>query len=116
MPISGFSHSASLETYVQQGLVKDAAIAKDFVVQMLSQNLKYTDAAFVLLYFPAAQHSWHGMLLLIIIYTLVTLLTMIAMVILGYYGLAFLKIEKLEKYMYALGGLTLLICGAVMVL
>lgn len=68
-----------------------------------------------LLYFPAAQHSWHGMLLLIIIYTLVTLLTMVAMVILGYYGLAFLKTEKIEKYMHALGGLTLLICGAGMV-
>jgi sulfite exporter TauE/SafE len=68
-----------------------------------------------LLYFPAARHSWNGMLLLIITYTLVTLLTMIAMVILGYYGLAFLKTDKLEKYMHALGGLTLLICGAGMV-
>ncbi|MBC7588709.1 MAG: urease accessory protein UreF [Chitinophagaceae bacterium] len=54
LPIGGFSHSASLETYVQQGLVKDAAIAKDFVVQMLSQNLKYTDAAFVSLAYDAA--------------------------------------------------------------
>ncbi len=68
-----------------------------------------------LLYFPAAQHSWHGMLLLIVIYTLFTLLTMIAMVVLGYYGLAFLKTDKLEKYMHALGGLTLLICGTGMV-
>lgn len=68
-----------------------------------------------LLYFPAAQHSWHGMLLLIIIYTLVTLLTMLAMVILGYYGLAFLKTEKLERHMHALGGLTLFVCGAGMV-
>jgi len=68
-----------------------------------------------LLYFPAAQHSWHSMLLLIIIYTLVTLLTMIGMVVLGYYGVAFLKTEKLEKYMHALGGLTLFICGAGMV-
>jgi hypothetical protein len=68
-----------------------------------------------LLYFPAAQHSWNGMLLLIIVYTLVTLFTMIGMVILGYYGLAFFKTDKLEKYMHALGGLTLLICGAGMV-
>jgi urease accessory protein len=54
LPIGGFSHSAGLETYVQQGLVKDAASAKEFVVQMLSQNLKYTDAAFVSLVYKSA--------------------------------------------------------------
>jgi sulfite exporter TauE/SafE len=68
-----------------------------------------------LLYFPAAQHSWYGMMLLIIIYTLCTLIAMITMVVLGYYGLAFIKTDKLEKYMHALGGLTLLICGVGMV-
>lgn len=68
-----------------------------------------------LLYFPAAQHSWHGMLLLIIVYTTFTLLTMICMVILGFYSISFFKIDKLEKYMHALGGLTLFICGAGMV-
>jgi hypothetical protein len=65
-----------------------------------------------LLFFPAAQHSWHGMLLLILVYTLFTLLTMVAMVMLGYYSISFFKTEKLEKYMHALGGLTLFICGA----
>lgn len=54
LPIGGFSHSAGLETYVQQGLVKDTISAKEFVVQMLSQNLRYTDAAFVSLVFEAA--------------------------------------------------------------
>jgi urease accessory protein len=54
LPIGGFSHSAGLETYVQQGLVKDAASAKEFVVQMLSQNLKYTDASFVSLVYESA--------------------------------------------------------------
>jgi hypothetical protein len=68
-----------------------------------------------LLYYPAAQHSWHGMFLLILVYTLFTLATMIVMVILGYYGIAFLKTEKLERFMHALGGLTLFICGAGMV-
>jgi sulfite exporter TauE/SafE len=68
-----------------------------------------------LLYYPAAQHSWQGMLLLILVYTLVTLATMVAMVVLGYYGIAFFKTEKLEKFMYALGGLTIFICGAGMV-
>lgn len=57
LPIGGFSHSAGLETYVQQGLVKDTASAKEFVVQMLSQNLRFTDAAFVSLVFDAASKN-----------------------------------------------------------
>ena len=65
-----------------------------------------------LLYFPAAQNSWWGMGLLIIIYTLVTLLTMLTLVLSGFYGIAFIKTEKLERYVHALGGLTLFICGA----
>ena len=68
-----------------------------------------------LLYYPAAQHSWQGMLLLILVYTLCTLATMIVMVVLGYYGITFLKTEKLERFMHALGGLTLFICGAGMI-
>ncbi|MEP7144423.1 MAG: hypothetical protein ABI707_16175 [Ferruginibacter sp.] len=65
-----------------------------------------------LLYFPAAQNSWRGMAILIGIYTIVTLMTMLTMVLLGYYGIAFVKTEKLERYVHALGGLTIFICGA----
>ncbi len=54
LPIGGFSHSAGLETYVQQGLVKDKVSANEFVVQMLSQNIRYTDAALVALAYDAA--------------------------------------------------------------
>ncbi len=68
-----------------------------------------------LLYYPAAQHSWSGMLLLILVYTFFTLATMIVMVVLGYYGISFFKTEKLERFMHALGGLTIFICGAGMV-
>ena len=68
-----------------------------------------------LLYFPAAKNSFNGMLILIAVYTLITLLTMLAMVTMGFYGLSFLKTEKLERYMHALGGLTIFICGAGMV-
>lgn len=68
-----------------------------------------------LLYFPAAKNSWYGMFILIIVYTFFTLATMVVMVILGYYGLAFTKTEKLERYVHAIGGLTLFICGAGMV-
>ena len=68
-----------------------------------------------LLYFPAAQNSLSDMLLMIGVYTMVTLATMIFMVILGFYGISIFKINKLEKYMHALGGLTIFICGAGMV-
>ena len=65
-----------------------------------------------LLYFPAAQHSWMGMTILIVVYTFFTLATMVTMVLLGYYGIAFIKTEKIERYVHAIGGLTIFICGA----
>jgi threonine/homoserine/homoserine lactone efflux protein len=68
-----------------------------------------------LLSFPAARHSFDSMLLLIIVYTLITMLTMVVMVGLGFYGISILKTEKVEKYMHAMGGATIFICGAGMV-
>jgi urease accessory protein len=53
LPVGGFAHSAGLETYVQLGIVKDAATAKAFVTGMLSQNIHYTDAAMVSLVYDA---------------------------------------------------------------
>lgn len=57
LPIGGFSHSAGLETYVQHGIVKDKGSAKDFMVAQLSQNIFYTDAAFVSLAYAAAESA-----------------------------------------------------------
>lgn len=68
-----------------------------------------------LLYFPAAKSSLTGMIWLISVYTLFTLLTMSAMVCAGYYGLSLLKLEKLERYVHALGGMTIFICGVGMI-
>jgi urease accessory protein len=45
LPIGGYAHSGGLETYVQQGLVHNPATARDFIEQMLSTNIHYTDAA-----------------------------------------------------------------------
>jgi membrane protein DedA with SNARE-associated domain len=64
-----------------------------------------------LLSYPAAQHAWYGMLLLIIVYTAATLCTMLIMVLISYYGLSFVKTDKLEKYMHPIAGLTVCICG-----
>lgn len=57
LPIGGFSHSAGLETYVQQKLVRDKITATAFITEMLSRNLQYTDAAFVSLAYAAAVNS-----------------------------------------------------------
>jgi threonine/homoserine/homoserine lactone efflux protein len=68
-----------------------------------------------LLTYPAVQHSTFGMVILVVTFTLFTLLTMITMVLLGYYGFSFLKTSRLEKYVHALGGFTIFICGLGMV-
>ncbi len=47
LPVGGFSHSAGLETYVQLGLVNGKETATAFITQMLSQSLRYNDAAFL---------------------------------------------------------------------
>jgi sulfite exporter TauE/SafE len=64
-----------------------------------------------LLYFPAAQASWWGMALLIFMYSFFTLVTMAVVVASGYYGMHFFKAEALEKYMHAISGLTIFVCG-----
>lgn len=53
LPIGGFAHSASLETYVQQGRVKDAAGAGLFIRQMLQQNYRYNEGYYFL-------QAWHA--------------------------------------------------------
>lgn len=68
-----------------------------------------------LLYFPAAKNSLTGMIALVVVYTVCTLAAMVLMVGFGFFGLSFFKTEKLERYMHALGGLTLFLCGAGMV-
>ena len=54
LPIGGFSHSAGLETYVQEGIVSDKKSAIEFVSLQLFQNIFFTDAAFVSMAYDAA--------------------------------------------------------------
>jgi urease accessory protein len=53
LPIGGFTHSAGLETYVHNGIVTNAASAKEFIMQMLVENIQYNDASFLSLAFDA---------------------------------------------------------------
>lgn len=55
LPIGGYAHSNGLETYVQKGLVSDAMTSESFVRNMLSNNIRYNDAAFVCLSYRAAE-------------------------------------------------------------
>lgn len=57
LPIGSFSHSAGLETYVQEKLITNKIEAKKFVTEQLSQNLYHTDAALVSLAYNAAQSN-----------------------------------------------------------
>jgi sulfite exporter TauE/SafE len=68
-----------------------------------------------LLFAPGAQHSLSGMITLIACYTFFTLLTMIVMVTFGLKGIAISNTEKLEKYIHAIAGGTIFICGVGMV-
>ena len=54
LPVGGFSHSAGLETYVQTGIVEDLNSAREFIVQQLTRNIFYSDAAYMSLAFDAA--------------------------------------------------------------
>ncbi|MBU3713732.1 MAG: urease accessory protein UreF [Ferruginibacter sp.] len=54
LPIGGFSHSAGLETYVQNGKVNDETTAKYFLEEMISKNIFYNDAAFFYRTYDAA--------------------------------------------------------------
>ena len=57
LPIGGYSHSAGLETYVQNGRVNNPETARTFITEMLSRNVRYTDAAFVSLAYDAANQN-----------------------------------------------------------
>jgi len=55
LPIGGYTHSNGLETYVQEGIVHNVESAKEFVTNMLRQNIKYNDAAIMVRAYRAAE-------------------------------------------------------------
>ena len=57
LPIGGYAHSSVLETYVQKGIVRDKKSAHEFIKEMISTNLHFTDAAFMSLSYDAAEEN-----------------------------------------------------------
>ncbi len=70
-----------------------------------------TEPLLPLLFYSGTQRSYLEVIVLITVFALCTVLTMLTMVLLGIYGYSFYDTEKLERYVHAIGGLVITICG-----
>jgi ABC-type nickel/cobalt efflux system permease component RcnA len=69
------------------------------------------EALIPLLMYPASQHSWWGVSLVVIAFAVTTILTMLAIVYLAVRGLERLPLKAAERYTHALAGAALSVCG-----
>lgn len=65
-----------------------------------------------LLMFPAANESTWGVALVAAVFSLVTIATMLVLVLALGYGLSAAPLRRIERYSHAVAGLTLTVCGA----
>lgn len=68
-----------------------------------------------LLFYSGTKRSIPEVVVLISVFTVSTVLTMLGMVLLGVYGYSFFNTDKLERYVHAIGGAVVTICGFGMV-
>ncbi|NIG56600.1 hypothetical protein [Chitinophaga sp. Cy-1792] len=68
-----------------------------------------------LLFYSGAHRSATEIIVLITVFALSTVATMLAMVLIGCYGYSFIKTDKLERYVHAIGGAVVTMCGIGMV-
>ena len=61
--------------------------------------------------YPAAKHSFTGVVLVALAFGLTTVLTMLAIITLSSWGVGFLKLGKLERYVHALAGAMIFVSG-----
>jgi ABC-type nickel/cobalt efflux system permease component RcnA len=64
-----------------------------------------------LLMYPASQHSWWGLTVVVMTFGAVTIATMLTVVYLGSRGLECLPLDTAERYSHALAGAALSLCG-----
>lgn len=64
-----------------------------------------------LLFYSGSHRSLTEVILIIMVFTITTVLTMLAMVLLGIYGYSFFKTDRLERYVHAIGGGVVTLCG-----
>jgi nickel/cobalt exporter len=69
------------------------------------------EALIPLLMYPASQHSWWGVSLVVVAFAVTTILTMLAIVYLAVRGLERLPLKAAERYTHALAGAALSVCG-----
>ena len=68
-----------------------------------------------LLFYSGLNRSALEIGVIITVFAISTVLTMLIMVLLGLYGFSFFKTNKLERYMHAMSGAVVTVCGAGMV-
>jgi nickel/cobalt transporter (NicO) family protein len=64
-----------------------------------------------ILMYPAAEQSVSGMVLVTAVFSLTTIGTMLAIVLLSISGIKFFPMQRMERYMHAIAGATILLCG-----
>jgi nickel/cobalt exporter len=74
------------------------------------------EALIPLLMYPASQHSWWGLVLVVFAFALTTIATMMTIVYLATRGLERFPLASAERYSHALAGAALSLCGAGIVL
>ena len=74
------------------------------------------EALIPLLMYPAAQHSWWGVSLVVVAFAATTILTMLTIVYLAVRGLERVPLKAAERYTHALAGAALSLCGLGIVL
>ena len=68
-----------------------------------------------LLFYSGTQRSTMVILMLVTVFAIMTVLTMLTMVMVGVMGYSFVKTDQLERYVHAIGGFVVAICGVGMV-
>ena len=69
------------------------------------------EALIPLLMYPASQHSWWGLAVVVLAFAVATIATMLAIVYVATRGLEKLPLASAERYVHALAGAALSLCG-----